>query len=163
MRVQGISRTTQNDRPMRRRSCESGQAVVELALVLPIMLLLLMGIVQFGSVFRDYIALTDATRAGARQGSVARSLSGTDQAKIDSVVATVQKAAVNLKTSNVGTTVTLQRVATPNIDCSLGGPTSCWEQGGTVTVRTTYPFKLRLAGMVFFSGVLQSRTVERIE
>ena len=48
--------------------------VVELALVLPIFLLLLLGIIQFGTVFRDYIALTDATRVGARQASVSRSI-----------------------------------------------------------------------------------------
>ena len=42
---------------MRRHSShEGGQAVVELALVLPLMLMLLLGIVQFGTVFRDYIA-----------------------------------------------------------------------------------------------------------
>ena len=154
MRLRGNASIVEKNRLMGRRSRESGQAVVELALVLPIMLLLLVGIVQFGSVFRDYIALTDATRAGARQGSVARSLGGTDQAKIDSVVATVQKAAVNLNVNNIGITVTPLKV---------DGTTTGWEQGGTVTVRTTYPFKLRLAGMVFFSGVVQSRTVERVE
>ena len=60
---------------MQRRSREqSGQAFVELALVLPVLLLLLLGVVQFGTVFRDYIALTDATRVGARQAAVSRSI-----------------------------------------------------------------------------------------
>ena len=89
----------------RYRRREQGQAVVELALVLPIFLLLLMGIVQFGTVFRDYVALTDATRVGARQAAVARSIQP-ESARIPNVVSKLQAAAVNLNTSKISITVT---------------------------------------------------------
>ena len=45
---------------------ERGQTMAELALVLPVLLVLLLGIAQFGVTFNNYISLTDAVRAGAR-------------------------------------------------------------------------------------------------
>jgi TadE-like protein len=59
-------------RPVHRS--EEGQAMVEFALVLPILLLLVMGIIQFGIVFNNYVTLTDGVRAGARQAAVSRTL-----------------------------------------------------------------------------------------
>ena len=138
---------------MRRTRREGGQALVELALVLPIFLLLLLGIVQFGTVFRDYIALTDATRVGARQASVARSIQP-ESDRVPNVIARVHKAAVNLDTNRMVVTVT---------PVMIDGVTPGWEASGDVTVRATYPFKLNLFGMVVFDGVLQSRTTERVE
>ncbi len=53
---------------------EGGQAIVEFALVLPILMAILLGIIQFGIIFNNYITLTDATRAGARKAAVSRFL-----------------------------------------------------------------------------------------
>ena len=146
---------------MNRRRRQEGQALVELALVLPLFLLLLLGIVQMGSVFRDYIALTDATRVGARQGSIARSLQPPSSREA-SIVTRVQRAAVNLDSTKMTIAVELRDpvsggVLTPN------SADSSWRPSGDVTVRTTYPFKLSLFGQVFFTGTLKSRTTERIE
>jgi Flp pilus assembly protein TadG len=137
----------------RRGTGERGQALVELALVLPLMLLLLLGIVQFGTVFRDYIALTDATRVGARQAAVSRSIQP-DTSRIPLVVSKVQKAAVNLNPTKMTVTVT---------PVKIDGVTPGWEASGDVTVRSTYPFKIDLFGLVVFNGLLQSRTTERVE
>jgi Flp pilus assembly protein TadG len=49
-----------------RRSCEAGQSLVEFALVLPVLLLILLGIIQFGAVFNSLITLNAAAREGAR-------------------------------------------------------------------------------------------------
>lgn len=138
---------------MRRARREGGQALVELALVLPIFLMLLLGIVQFGTVFRDYIALTDATRVGARQASVARSIQP-ESDRVPNVVARVHKAAVNLDKNKMVVTVT---------PVKLDGVSPGWDASGDVTVHATYPFKIDLFGMVVFDGVLQSRTTERVE
>jgi len=48
------------------RKNNKGLALVELALVIPILLVLVMGIVEFGWIFNGYIALTGAAREGAR-------------------------------------------------------------------------------------------------
>ena len=53
---------------------QNGQTMTEFALVLPLLALLLFGVIQFGIAFNNYITLTDAVRAGARKGAVARHL-----------------------------------------------------------------------------------------
>jgi len=53
------------------RSDASGQAIVEFALVLPILLLLMVGILEFARAWNLHQALTDATREGARRAAVA--------------------------------------------------------------------------------------------
>ena len=52
-----------------------GQAFVEFAIVLPVLVLLLFGITQFGLAFRNYLAITDAARVGARAAAVKRTTS----------------------------------------------------------------------------------------
>lgn len=47
-----------------------GQALVEMALVLPILLLLVFGIVEFGRIYHCHMTLSSAAREGARAGSV---------------------------------------------------------------------------------------------
>ncbi len=53
---------------------KKGQSLVETAIVLPLVLLLLMGIVDFGILFNNYIVISNASREAARKGS----LGGTD-------------------------------------------------------------------------------------
>jgi len=49
---------------------ENGQALVETALVLPLVLLLLLGVVQFGIILSGEIAVSSAAREGARLAAV---------------------------------------------------------------------------------------------
>ena len=46
---------------------ESGQALAEMALVIPALLLLVFGIIEFGSAWRAYQVVTNAAREGARR------------------------------------------------------------------------------------------------
>ena len=57
MRREGRNRSARDD---------SGAAAVEFALVLPILLVLVFGIVDFGRLYFTQITLTDAAREGAR-------------------------------------------------------------------------------------------------
>ena len=54
----------------RRRNDEHGQATVELALVLPLLVIVLLGVIQVALVGRDSIAVTHAARAAARAAIV---------------------------------------------------------------------------------------------
>jgi Flp pilus assembly protein TadG len=54
-----------------RRSNQRGQAVIELALTLPLLLLVVFGIIDFGFMFQRYESVTNAAREGARLGSLA--------------------------------------------------------------------------------------------
>jgi Flp pilus assembly protein TadG len=47
-----------------------GQTFVETALILPIILLVVMGIIEFGRIFSGYLILTNASREGARYGVI---------------------------------------------------------------------------------------------
>jgi Flp pilus assembly protein TadG len=57
--------------PLRsRRDRARGQSLVEFALVLVPLLLLILGIVQFGLIFNSYVTMTNAAREGARTGTI---------------------------------------------------------------------------------------------
>src|SRR5438309_1177691 len=51
---------------------ESGQAAVEFALVVPILLVFLLAIIEVGIAFSHYVTLTDAARVGARRAILVR-------------------------------------------------------------------------------------------
>ena len=55
---------------------ERGAEVIEFAIVLPLLLLVVFGIVDFGFLFQRYVVLTNAAMEGAR----VRSLPGYDNA-----------------------------------------------------------------------------------
>lgn len=55
----------------RRRRDERGAALVELVLVVPVLLLLVVGIAEFGLGWKDSLTVANAMRAGARVGSSA--------------------------------------------------------------------------------------------
>ena len=49
---------------------QKGQSLVEFAIILPIILLLLMGIVEFGIMLNSYLTIQNVAREGARLGIV---------------------------------------------------------------------------------------------
>jgi Flp pilus assembly protein TadG len=121
---------------------QRGQTLVEFTIILPILLLLILGILQFGVVFNNYITLTDAVRAGARQAAVGRSVAD----PVGAAVSRVRASAVGLDQAQLGVTVT-----------------SVWTQGADVTVTATYPYSISLLGMIVQTGSLTSRSTERVE
>lgn len=54
----------------RRLHAQAAQSLVELALIIPTLLILVLGIVDFGMGFRAYISVAAATREGARYAAV---------------------------------------------------------------------------------------------
>jgi hypothetical protein len=49
---------------------EDGQNLVEFALLLPVLLYILMGIIQFGLIFAVYVTINNSVREAARWGSI---------------------------------------------------------------------------------------------
>lgn len=107
---------------MRRESWreEQGQAVLEMALVLPILVLLLLGIVEMGRIGYAFITVNNAARAGARVASVG----GTDA----EITAAVQGAAPSLNTDSLAITISPVQASR--------------ESGQTVTVDIKSPVSL---------------------
>ena len=122
----------------------SGQAMAEMAIVLPVLLFLVLGIMQLGITFNNYLALTDAVRAGARTAAVSRHAASPE----DVAEERVEEAAAGLNLDELDVVVK----ADPR-----------WETGAEVTVTATYPYEINLLGMVVQSGDLSSSTVERVE
>jgi Flp pilus assembly protein TadG len=129
------------------RDNESGQALVEFALVAPVLFLILFAIIQFGVAFMHSVALTDAVRAGARKAAVSRTAADPSAAATGAVLG----AASDLDSS------TLQQ----GVSVSPGA--SGWVAGGSVTVSAQYPYQINILGIVVASGYLHSTTTERIE
>jgi Flp pilus assembly protein TadG len=130
------------------RRDERGQAATELALVLPVFFLLLFGVIQFGILFKNYVTLTDAVRAGARTAAVSR----LEEDKTAVVEAAVRRSASGLDepcTADSGLCVTVNATE--------------WEHGADVTVEAKYPYEINLLGFVAAEGYLTSATTERVE
>src|SRR5580700_7669955 len=87
--------------------CAGGPAV-EFALVLPMLLLLLIGMIEFGLTLNNYIMLTEAVRSGARQFAISRG--GTTP--YTDAVNQIHGAAAGLNPS--GVTITLSVNGGPN-------------------------------------------------
>ncbi len=77
---------------------ERGQALVEMAFALPILVLLLMGIFEFGRVFNAYLTLQHCTREGVRRGVTG----ATDQ----EIVERIRQTATSLDWSQVEVQIT---------------------------------------------------------
>lgn len=68
----------------RLRRTDTGQALVEFALVLPVMLLMLFALVDFGRGFYTWLVVTNAAREGARVGATQKPLTDIQQRILDS-------------------------------------------------------------------------------
>jgi Flp pilus assembly protein TadG len=142
--------------PQRRRRIapklrnDSGQALIEFALVLPVLLVLIIGIFKFGVTFTNYLTLTDAARNGARQLAVDR---GQATPCVDATNA-ANSAAGGLG----GITVT---ESFPAPDTSTCASLVAGDEG---VVTATYPCDLSIMGIDFAPGcTLSSTATERIE
>jgi Flp pilus assembly protein TadG len=65
---------------------DRGSAVVEFALVMPVLLVVTLGMLQVGLMVRDQLIVTQAARAGAREASVAESVQEIRAAVVSSAV-----------------------------------------------------------------------------
>lgn len=131
------------------RRTEQGQAIVEMALILPILILLIFGIVEFGRILQTYMVVTDLSREGARAGAVG---------KTDLEIATVvdnDAAAVGLDTGNPDYSVT--------ISPSSVGPRA---RGTPVIVQVRYSVDIIapiIGNIIGDPYILTSQTTMRVE
>jgi Flp pilus assembly protein TadG len=143
----------------RRRDLEKGRAgtaAIEFALVAPMLLFLVLGMCQFGVTLNQYLTLTNAVRAGARQLSMSRgnATPWTDTINlIYSSAPNLTQASLTISTSINGTACASD--ATCKAALAAGLPT---------TITASYPCSLAFFGYNFASVcTLASQTTERIE
>jgi Flp pilus assembly protein TadG len=126
----------------RRAGGERGQSLVEVAIVLPMLLTVLLGILELATVFSNKIEVDGAARDAARAAAVAR-LTGNGAA---AATAAARSSAGGLDLSQLGVAVQ-----------------STWVQGSLVTVTVTYPYSVKIYGMAVRSGTLSAVTRMRVE
>lgn len=119
----------------RTRDPEAGQELIEFALVFPMLLLVMLGIIDFGFLFRNYEVLTNAAREGARVAVLPGYSASDVQTRVDQYI--VASGLTGTATTTVG--------ATQNIN--VGG--SCIAvQPITVTYPHTYLFLGPIVGLL---------------
>jgi Flp pilus assembly protein TadG len=124
---------------VRRFGSERGAAAVEFALVVPILLLLLFGIIEFGRVYNAQIELSGAAREGVRVMAIQNS-------------PTAARAATRQGAPSLNPALTDSQISIltngPDPSSCLGAPGAT---NPTVTVTATYPLTF-LTGM-FGNGI----------
>ena len=126
---------------------ERGQSLVEMAIVLPLLLLILAGAVDLGRAFNNYIIVTNASREGARFAS---------RLPLDStgiLNATKQEAA------NSGITLTDSQITVvPTPPPPPGGIPA----GAPIRVSITYPFSTIMGGLVGAETITLTASTEMV-
>ena len=127
---------------------ERGQSAVEFAVVIPILLLALYLVIQFGEVYLKYQEVSAATSEGARTAS--RMVSVAEPGRTAAIVAAVR----------AGTSVSNNGEFDGNgLSVAV---TSDWTPGSTVTVTSNYPASVTILGITLFSGNLTTKRTARV-
>ena len=132
---------------MRRRS-ENGQSLVEMALVAPLLLLLLAGVVDFGRAFHDYIVIMNSAREGARIASRLPCRAGSITQR-QTLKTTIQNAVIQ-EAVNSGVTLAATNVTISPDPINSG----CYSEGGSpITVRVDYTVSTILGSLIGVSAI----------
>ena len=110
---------------------QNGQALIEFAVILPTLLMILLGIVEFGFVFSSHVTMQYATREGARMGaglangSAAFKCGEVDEQVIAAVQRVLTAAGSRVDVADVGEIRIYQADATGG----EAGPVNVWTPG----------------------------------
>lgn len=111
----------------RREHSERGVVLVEAAIVTPLVMILLLGMIEFGLLAKDHLTVSNGSRAGARVGSAA----GTDPLADYNVLKSVQGATASLSSVD---TIIVYKATSP----SGTVPVSCLGGSGVSGVCNVY-------------------------
>jgi Flp pilus assembly protein TadG len=119
---------------------ERGSSLTELALILPLLALMVMGIVDLGRAFHDYVVITNASRVGARYASRFPDEGGR-------IVSAAQQDAANNGLDGL-----------INVQIDTVGANA----GESIRVTTSYQFHTFLGGMIGHPIVTLKHTTEMV-
>ncbi len=139
--------------------------MVEMALTLPILLLVVTGITTFGVAITNYVQLTEATNVGGRALAISRNEVLDPCATAASAV---QNAAPLLKAANLTYTFVLNGASFSGSTCSSSsvnsGAAGDLVQGQPATITVTYPCALKVYGVNYApSCILMAKTTELVQ
>jgi Flp pilus assembly protein TadG len=117
---------------------QRGAIMVEMVLILPVLLLLVIGIINFGYLFGQKLSLNQAVREGARQAVVPNTNEGADVNSLGEIRDVVLGSTGGLVTTSQ-VAVTVGGVAAPSTNgYSTAGGCEVLDVGDPLTVRATY-------------------------
>jgi len=143
-------------RPDRRSLHERGQAVLEFALGLPLLLTLITGLVMFGVAFNNDLTLTYATEAAAQLLSISRGQTSDPCATTSSAF---YSAAPYLTASSLGFTIVLGGQKYTGTSCA----SAQLVESETAQVTVTYPCSLGIFGFGVSNFSLTAQTTALIQ
>lgn len=123
---------------------QRGQALVEFAIIIPMLLLIIMGIAEFGMMINSYLAIQNAAREGARAGIV-----GSSNTDIRNMIVSISP---SLKEKDLTIDITPSETNR--------------KSGQTLTVKLTYKYNPTvpiISGMLSKTVTLRAQTSMRIE
>lgn len=121
---------------------EKGQSIVEFALILPLLVLMLFGIIDFARIFHVYLTMDHAGREAGRAASIGKNDTYITQKAIDNGVS------INLKATDVDISPKVTRKSGDNV---------------TITITYSIDFLTPVIGNVVGPITLEDKTVMRVE
>ncbi len=129
------------------RTTESGQTLVEFSMVLPIMLVLIFALVDFGRAFHTWLVVTNAAREGARTAAVQQDMFAV-QTRITESAASLDTSRLTITASNIqgarGETVEIDLAYDFEFVTPLGGLLSVISGGNLSAPAITGQSSMRL-------------------
>ncbi len=120
---------------------QKGAAAVEMALVVPLLMLILFGVVDAATALYDYAAINHASRVGARWGTIpTNNPTGTAWSCTTTATGNTNPCQVS-NTAISGLLISYQATSSPSTTASGGGT-----PGSSLTVTTSYTFKGTFTG-----------------
>lgn len=141
---------------------DEGSALVEFALILPMMLLLTTGVLVFGVAMNNYLQLTNAVSVGARSLAINAGITTDPCATASSAIIA---AAPGLTASKLTFSYSLGGNAQSGPTCSGATAVSELTSGSTVTVTAQYPLNLSVFGKKYSAtnAALQATSSELVQ
>ena len=135
-----------------------GAAAVEFGLIAPFLILILLGIMEFGLVLNNYLELTDAARAGARQLAISR----TSTTPYTNATTALYASTPNMTTSSITITMSVNgSTCASDSACATALSTA---QGDPAELTASYPCSLNIMSVNFApSCTLSAQTTEQVE
>lgn len=100
--AEGLPEARSRSRLLRRRYDDRGASLLEMALVTPVFLLVIFAILEFGFMFRSYLAIADAATEAARVGALQGPSPTTDGRTADfSIVSAIRQGTAGLELDEI--------------------------------------------------------------